>query len=110
MILKATVLALMTIFALAGPSDYNPRNPTNNNGNMNNPNNPYNNMDEEVAGLIVFIYMCVFIVVAGINIFLCTKCLKKRTASKVVKDQMTMKKMEFATMHGLNLQQLNDPR
>jgi hypothetical protein len=67
-------------------------------------------MNEEFMGAIFVFYIIVVSVIAGINIFLCVKCLKKKAVSNGIKEQIQMKRMEFATMNGLDLRTLNDPR
>jgi hypothetical protein len=36
--------------------------------------------------------------------------MKKRNITRGIKNQMQMKRLEFATNHGFNIQTLNDPR
>lgn len=78
---------------------------------------PYNGYEKEleeingeVIGAIAFFYVILVCIIAGINIFLCVKCLRKRTVSNGIKQQIQMKRMEFATMNGLDLRTLNEPR
>jgi hypothetical protein len=67
-------------------------------------------INEEVVGVIIIFYIIVFCLIAGINIFLCIRCLNKRAISNAIKEQIQMKRMEFATMNGLDIRTLNDPR
>jgi hypothetical protein len=77
-------------------------------------NNPYqqelDQINEEVIGVIIIFYIIVLCLIAGINIFLCVRCLNKRAVSNAIKEQIQMKRMEFATMNGLDIRTLNDPR
>jgi hypothetical protein len=66
-------------------------------------------MDDAMLAFMVVVYIIGTIVVVGINIFLCTKCLKKRSQSKKVKEQMMFKRMQYASQVGLNLQEINNP-
>ncbi len=68
-------------------------------------------MENEIiaAGTVIgFILGSIFVI--GVNVFLCVKCLNKRSISKKIKEQMMFKRLEFATNNGLTIQQLNDPR
>jgi hypothetical protein len=86
MFLKATVLTLMTVLALSSPHD----DKSGNSAASNPYTNPYGSsnqyeMNERTATIIFIVYAIGFLVVAGINIFLCMKCYNKRAVSKRIK-------------------------
>jgi hypothetical protein len=47
---------------------------------------------------------------AAVNIYLCMKCYRKNKQSKLIKEQMILRRMEYANNVGIDLHQLNDPR
>lgn len=115
--IKLTVLALVTISALC-----NTNQATSNTNLMGSgtgmqgqqypkgPNNQYEMENDMIVAGTLIAMVIGFVVVAGINIFLCIKCYNKRAISKKIKNQMMFKRLEFATNNGLTVQQLNDPR
>lgn len=115
--IKLTVLALVTISAFCSSHQTSSSsNLAGSNGGKqtqpytNNPNNPYE-METEIIAAGTFIACVIgFLVIAGVNLFLCMKCYSKRAISKKIKEQMMFKRLEFATNNGLTIQQLNDPR
>jgi 23S rRNA C2498 (ribose-2'-O)-methylase RlmM len=58
-----------------------------------------------IVSIFYFIALCVGI---AINCFLVYKCYQKRKSSRVIKEQMAFKKMEFASSMGMNVYQLNN--
>lgn len=47
--------------------------------------------------------------ILGINLFLCYKCYSKRVESERIREEMEMKRMEYAAGRGLIVDELDDP-
>jgi len=57
-----------------------------------------------IIGIFYFIALCAGTLING---FLLYKCYQKRRQSRIIKEQMEFKKMEFASSLGMNVYQLN---
>lgn len=110
MLTKLTILAILTLSVMCNHSESNSNGGTTPNFQGKNTENA-NEFENDIIAFGTFIFMVLaFLVIAGLNFYLCVKCMNKRAVNKKIKEQMMFKRMEFATNNGLSIQQLNDPR